>query len=208
MTSRAIPITAHLSGERRGESQRLAAPFDVLLAAASEAVDLAVLRCRAVERQLPALTLASRPAEVGQAIVVLGFRTGIQARLARAERSFLEALGGRRLDFWQIARRLSEAGQIAPLASRGIIGQVTTSTVVYDAETTSGGSGGPVLSLDGRIVAVTAAVLRQFGGSNLGVPADQAVELLGRVAIAGTAAGPRPTADRESAEATNGRSQR
>ena len=76
------------------------------------------------------------------------------------------------------AAALSAAGQIGPLATRGIIGQVTESTVVYDAETTSGGSGGPVLSLDGRVVAINSAILRQFDGSNLGVPAGRAGRLL------------------------------
>ncbi len=162
-------------------------PHEIAFAAASEEADLAVLRCLDAERLLPALTLATRPAQVGEAIVVLGFPTGIQAMLARADRGFLEALGGERLDFWQIAERLSRAGQIAPLATRGIIGQVTTSTVVYDAETTSGGSGGPVLSLDGRVVAINSAVLRQFGGSNLGAPAWQAAALLERVAATSAA---------------------
>jgi S1-C subfamily serine protease len=50
--------------------------------------------------------------------------------------------------------------------------------VVYDAETTHGGSGGPVLNLDGMVLAVNAAVLPQFDGSNMGVPADEALRLL------------------------------
>ena len=56
--------------------------------------------------------------------------------------------------------------------------QVTPAAVVYDAETTQGGSGGPVLGLGGEVVAVTSAVVTEFGGSNLGVPADQASMLL------------------------------
>ena len=67
---------------------------------------------------------------------------------------------------------------MAPLVSRGIVGQVTSRAVVYDAETTSGGSGGPVLSLDGRVIAVNAAILPDFGGSNMGVPAEHGVTLM------------------------------
>ena len=48
-------------------------------------------------------------------------------------------------DFWEIAKRLAAAGRIVPLASRGIVGRVSHEAIVYDAETTRGGSGGPVL---------------------------------------------------------------
>jgi S1-C subfamily serine protease len=84
----------------------------------------------------------------------------------------------RRPDFWAVVEELSKAGFIRPLATRGIVGQVTPSTVAYDAETTRGGSGGPVLSLDGEVVAVTFAILAEFGGSNLGVPAMEVSKLL------------------------------
>ena len=45
-------------------------------------------------------------------------------------------------------------------------------------ETMSGGSGGPVVGLDGQVVAVNSAILPEFGGSNLGVPAEHARKLL------------------------------
>jgi len=67
---------------------------------------------------------------------------------------------------------------IAPLASRGIVGQATAATIVYDAETTHGGSGGPVLDANGVVVAVNTAILPEFSGSNLGVPAKKVHELL------------------------------
>ena len=60
----------------------------------------------------------------------------------------------RDLDFWSIAKRLAEAGKIVPLASRGIIGRSGTENLVYDAETTHGGSGGPVLDINGKVIAV------------------------------------------------------
>jgi len=35
-----------------------------------------------------------------------------------------------------------------------------------------------VISLDGAVVAINAAILTDFGGSNLGVPAAEAIRLL------------------------------
>ena len=168
-------------------------PFDVELVAASDHADLAVLQCSNVTGQVPPLELREEPVEAGDEVIILGFPTGIQALLARADESFVEALAKEGdLDFWAVARRLAKTGRITPLASRGIVGQTTPAYVVYDAETTSGGSGGPVLDLDGRVVAVNAAVIPQFGGSNLGVPAEKARQLL--AAASATAPAAEPTA--------------
>jgi S1-C subfamily serine protease len=168
------PVMTRMIGYLPG----IEAPFDVTLVVASNEADLAVLRCGEVTGEVRSLSLSAEPPRLGEAVLVLGFPTGIQAMMARADRSFLLGLGDERLDFWEIAQRLSAAGQIGPLATSGIIGQVTESSIVYDADTTSGGSGGPVLTLDGRVVAINSAILRQFGGSNLGVPADLATRLL------------------------------
>ncbi len=156
----------------------VAEPFDVELVIASDTEDLAVLRCAAVVDTVRPLSLSTIPLRLGEPVIVLGFPTGMQAMMARADQEFLNQIGDQQLDFWQLAARLAAAGQIGPLATRGIIGQITESTIVYDADTTSGGSGGPVMSLDGRVVAINSAVLRHFGGSNLGIPADRASRLL------------------------------
>ena len=73
---------------------------------------------------------------------------------------------------------LAEQGFVQPLASRGIVAQVNSGAVIYDAETTSGGSGGPVLDDRGRVIAVNAAILPEFGGSNIGVPVTLLHQLL------------------------------
>ncbi len=85
--------------------------------------------------------------------------------------------------FFSVAARLAARGYIAPLASRGIVGQATLATIVYDAETTHGGSGGPVLGVDGKVVAVNAAILPEFGGSNFGVPVERVKELLAEAGL-------------------------
>jgi S1-C subfamily serine protease len=84
-------------------------------------------------------------------------------------------------DLKTIVQRLAEEERIAPLATSGIVGQVTPTFVVYDAETTHGGSGGPVMDRNGRVVAINAAILNDFGGSNLGVPVEWARHLLEHV---------------------------
>jgi S1-C subfamily serine protease len=157
----------------------LAEPFDVELVAASPSADLAVLVCNEATDRVAPLELTEAPPAAGDEVLVLGYPTGIRALLARADPAFIEALAaGPQLDFWGIARRLAAAGHIAPLASRGIVAQVTPAVVVYDAETTRGGSGGPVLDFEGQVVAVTSAVVPEFGGSNLGVSAGMVRDLL------------------------------
>ncbi|GMQ90134.1 MAG: hypothetical protein BMS9Abin10_0485 [Gammaproteobacteria bacterium] len=154
-------------------------PFDVSLVVVSDDVDVAVLRCGAVTGRVNHLTLSTVPPQPGDEVIVLGYPTGMRALLARAGEGFVQKLRKvEGMDFWKVARRLSEAGGIGPLATRGIIGQVSTAAVVYDAETTSGGSGGPVVGLDGKVVAVNTAIMPEFGGSNLGVPVAQARRLL------------------------------
>jgi hypothetical protein len=163
----------------RGFLPGMAAPFDVEHVRSSEQADVAVLRCALQSGEVPPLRLSVEPPRAGQEVIVLGYPTGMHALLARIETPYVEALlAGGPLDFWKVAERLAADGHIAPLATLGIVGQVSSGSVVYDAETTHGGSGGPVLDLGGEVVAVNAAVVPEFGGSNLGVPANQAVVLL------------------------------
>lgn len=154
-------------------------PFEVELALASDSADVAVLRCAIVPEAMSPIPLSEDVPEPGEEIFVLGYPTGIRALLARADEEFLSSLQSLdSLDFWGVARELARRGYIAPLATRGIVGQVTEAAVVYDAETAGGGSGGPVVNADGEVVAVNAAVLPEFGGSNLGVPAAFARQLV------------------------------
>ncbi len=153
--------------------------FDVELVRASDTADLALLRCSGVTGRVRPLRISTVRAEPGDEVIVMGYPTGIRALLARADKAFVDRLqseGDR--DPWAVTRRLSAEGRIAPLATRGIVGQVSSTAVVYDAETAGGGSGGPVLDLDGEVIAINAGFIPGFGGSNLGVPAEEARRLL------------------------------
>jgi S1-C subfamily serine protease len=157
----------------------VAEPFDVSVKRVHAQADAALLECSDVAATVNGLRLSQRVAALGEEVVVLGYPTGMRALLARADPEFVaELFSSGPVGFWELASHLSEGGYMAPLATRGIIGQATTGAVVYDAETTHGGSGGPVVTLDGEVVAVNAAILPEFGGSNLGVPAALVRELL------------------------------
>jgi len=176
VTARGLrPVMRRLQGFLPG----VAEPVGLHLVRTSETEDAALLRCDPVDAEVVPLSLAEETPRAGDEIVVLGYPTGITALVARADAEAIQALREQGpLDFWDVALQLSRRGMIAPLATAGVVGQITSGAVVYDAETTHGGSGGPVLGLDGRVVAINTAILPEFGGSNLGVPAGEAVRLL------------------------------
>ncbi len=153
--------------------------FPVRLLKASDESDLAILLCSDVVSNLPHLRLSDKTLKPGDEVIVMGYPTGLRSMLAQTGDTFLAALQeNENLDFWAVAERLSKSEFIRPLASRGIVGQLTTTTVVYDADTTHGGSGGPVLDVNGDTVAVNTAIIPEYGGSNFGVPVEYARRLL------------------------------
>jgi len=158
-------------------------PLELLLA--SEDTDLALLQCGEVNSDLPYLKLGERSPQPGDEVIVMGYPTGLRAMLAQTGENFLADLQDNgSLDFWAVAQRLSQAGFIRPLASRGIIGQRSQTTLVYDAETTHGGSGGPVLDISGRAIAINTAIIPEYSGSNFGIPVEFARELMAEAGIA------------------------
>ncbi len=163
-------FVAYFPGESR--------PISVSLLRASAQSDLAVLRSNESPGPVRPLPLSRAATQPGDEVIVMGYPTGLAAMLARLDEKKVDQMRLNRLDFWSLAANLAENGQINPLANRGIIGQISQTKVIYDALTASGGSGGPVLDLNGEVVAVNTAVLTAFGGSNMGVPAAYARQLL------------------------------
>lgn len=143
--------------------------------------DLALLHGDLSGLKRPTLRLDARKeaAISGQSLISLGYATGVSAILARAGDETVEQIlkvsGG---DAKQVVNELAKRKLIRPLVTQGHIGDVLTDKIVYDAQTTSGGSGGPLMNKDGRVIGVTFAVVRGFGGSNFGVPIRYAEPLL------------------------------
>jgi DNA-binding response OmpR family regulator len=168
-------ITAYFPDSPRGVA--------VEISEISREADLAVLRGDFSGLKRPTLKIDGRKeaAISGQTLLSLGYATGLSAILARAGddtvKDILKMSGG---DPKTMIEELAKRGLIRPLVTQGHIGDVLPDKIVYDAQTTSGGSGGPLINHDGEVVGVTFAVLKGFGGSNFGVPIRYAEPILGQ----------------------------
>lgn len=147
----------------------------------SQEADLAILRGDISGLKRPALKLDARTeaAISGQSLISLGYATGLSAILARAGEDTVQDIvrvsGG---DPTRVVEELEKRKLIRPLVTQGHIGDILPDKIVYDAQTTSGGSGGPLVNRDGEVIGVTFAIVRGFGGSNFGVPIRYAQPLL------------------------------
>jgi DNA-binding response OmpR family regulator len=147
----------------------------------SSDADLALLHGDLSALQRPSLKLDTRPeaAVSGEALISVGYATGLDAILARAGDQTVEevikASGG---EPKLILQELAKRQLIRPLVTQGHVGDILPDKIVYDAQTTSGGSGGPLLDDNGGVIGVTFAIVRGFGGSNFGVPIRFATPLL------------------------------
>jgi S1-C subfamily serine protease len=160
---------------------RQKAPFDLAVESRSEKADLALLRCDLRGARVPALPLdrAGSGAVAGRAVVVVGFPAGLEALLAKADAQVVQAVlesSGR--SEARVTEALAERGLVRPSITQGHIADVTESDVVFDAPTTQGGSGGPLIDRNGVVIGVCYAVLSRFGGNSYAVPIRHALPLL------------------------------
>jgi S1-C subfamily serine protease/DNA-binding response OmpR family regulator len=160
-----------------GKAEGLRAKLDRI----SSKADLATLQ---LESPLPpssaVLELDDRNASTvtGEPVVLIGYPTGIEGILARAGTEVTQKIAGGTEDVNGIMSQLASQRLIRPTTTQGHIGDVLEDKIVYDAATTSGGSGGPLFNRNGKVIGINFAVLRDFGGSNLAVPAKYAKDLL------------------------------
>jgi S1-C subfamily serine protease/DNA-binding NarL/FixJ family response regulator len=147
----------------------------------SSHADLATLRLEAPPpAHTPRLELDDRSTAsvAGDPVVLIGYPTGIEGILARAGDDTTEKVTENAQQITQVVSRLAAQRLIRPTTTQGHIGDVLNDKIVYDAATTSGGSGGPLFNRDGKVIGVNFAILNNFGGSNLAVPIRYADELL------------------------------
>jgi S1-C subfamily serine protease len=83
-----------------------------------------------------------------------------------------------KLPFLEAAQELSNRRLIKPITTQGHISDVLSKRIIYDAQTTVGGSGGPLFNNKGEVIAVNYGIFRGFRGANFGVPIKFALKLI------------------------------
>lgn len=160
------------------------ASYSVSPVRVSKAADVAVGRLSPIPQGVTPIPITpqhptQRTGAIGEAVVLLGYPTGVEGVLARMEDDTAMALvTTHRGNLKALVQAIADRGAVRPLATQGHIGDIVANRIVYDAQTTGGGSGSPVFNSRGEVIAVNAATMTRFGGANFGVPIGEAVKLL------------------------------
>lgn len=174
-----VPTFVHLAAVFPGKP-----PIEIDIATillSREDVDIAVLRVDV--EGAPALPLFDGDVRAlrGGRVILLGYPTGLNAILARSEPALVEEVIAGVSDTMSLITELAARGAIVPVITQGALNEVRERRLVYDAETTSGGSGGPVFGPGGTVIGVNFAVTHDFDGTNFGIPIEFAQRLLNEV---------------------------
>jgi serine protease Do len=149
----------------------------------SSDADVAVVRGNVSGLGLKQIALADGhgAAVGGSPVLLLGYPTGPDAILARTGAETLQSIANAsKGDPKQVMEELAQHHLIKPVATQGHIGDVLPDKIVYDAQTTSGGSGGPLFNNEGKVIGINFAMVRDFGGSNFAIPVSYGKILLKR----------------------------
>jgi S1-C subfamily serine protease len=168
-----VEMTAYFPGVPRG----LAIHTEKI----SPAADVALLKGNLSGLGIKQIALADggRAAVSGGPVVLLGYPTALDAILARAGAETLQSIATvSKGDPKQVMEELARRNLIRPITTQGHIGDVLPDKIVYDAQTTSGGSGGPLFNIEGKVIGINFAMVREFGGSNFAIPVGYGKALL------------------------------
>ena len=151
-----------------------------------EDVDLGLASVNLMKNHPKPVPIEKQPGPAsGSAIVLMGYPTAVDAILARIDDATLKEITQASSHGTEdLVQELARRKLIRPLATQGHLGVVSTDRLVYDAQTTSGGSGGPVFNSGGKVIGVNFAILTSFSGSNFAVPISYAVKMLEPVKVA------------------------
>lgn len=154
-------------------------PLPVRVGGLSEDFDLGVASVDLPESHPRPVTIDQQAAISGSPVVLIGYPTGVEGILARLDdptlKRIAQTVGN---DTEGLVQELGRRKLIRPLVTQGHLGVVGPDRLVYDAQTTSGGSGGPVFNATGKVIGVNFAILSGFSGSNFAVPISRASKMV------------------------------
>jgi DNA-binding response OmpR family regulator/S1-C subfamily serine protease len=171
------PVIAEMTAYFPGVSHGIAIKTDKI----SSVADVAVVKGDVSELGIKQIALADgrRSPASGGPVVLLGYPTALDAILARAGEETLQSIAtASKGDPKQVMEELARRKLIRPITTQGHIGDVLPDKIVYDAQTTSGGSGGPLFNNEGKVIGINFAMVREFGGSNFAIPVGFGQSLL------------------------------
>jgi DNA-binding response OmpR family regulator len=154
-------------------------PMPLHVQSVSENADLGLASVVLPANHPRPVTIDPQGAVSGDPVVLIGYPTGVDGILARIDEPTLKQIArvtGNNTE--GLVRELARRRLIRPLVTQGHLGVVGPDRLVYDAQTTSGGSGGPVFNASGNVIGVNFATLSGFTGSNFAVPISHATEML------------------------------
>jgi len=154
-------------------------PLPVRVRSLSEDFDLGLASVDLPESHPRPVTIDQLAAISGSPVILIGYPTGVEGILARLDEPTLKRIAqavGNNTE--GLVQELARRKLIRPLVTQGHLGVVGPDRLVYDAQTTSGGSGGPVFSASGKVIGVNFAILSGFSGSNFAVPISRAAKMV------------------------------
>ena len=128
----------------------------------------------------------------GQPMVLIGYPAGLDGLMAKVDDKERKGLSlNRRSSLKAVLNELGARELIRPLTTQGHISDLLTRRIVHDAQTSDGGSGGPIFGANGKVIGINQAVLDN-SPAKFGVPIRYGAELLQKQkpeAVASQAAG-------------------
>jgi len=154
-------------------------PMPLHVQALSEDFDLGLASVDLPEGHPRPVAIEQQVAISGSPVVLIGYPTGVEGILARIDETTLKRIAqtvGNNTE--GLVQELARRKLIRPIVTQGHLGVVGPDRLVYDAQTTHGGSGGPVFNTSGKVIGVNFAILSDFSGSNFAVPISRAAKMV------------------------------
>ncbi|MFQ5550053.1 MAG: serine protease, partial [Gemmatimonadales bacterium] len=134
-------------------------PLALTVVEVSRDQDVALLRTlrRTIDAPVVLLGRRSAGAAPGQEVVLIGYPTGVHNLMFRVDQTTREEIAnsvGDGASPVRLAAELARRNFVQPLVTLGTISDTTVAEIIHTAQSTGGGSGGPIISAGGRVMGI------------------------------------------------------